>query len=90
MEQALTFLQDNPVYMIGAIILLVIIAIGLFKKTFKIVLIGLLLFGLYSWYINDQTNAEDIAKDVKNSLKKAGSGLKDAQDAGEKWLDKIN
>ena len=90
MEQALIFLQDNPIYMAAAVALLIIITVGLFKKAFKIALIGLVLFGLYGWYINDQSSAQDFAKDIKHSLEKAGSELKDAKDAGEKMLDKMH
>ena len=89
MEQALTFLQDNPIYMAGAVILLVFIAIGLLKRAFKIALIGLVLFGIYSWYVSDQASAQDLAKNIKASLDKAGSELKDAKEAGEKLIDKM-
>ena len=89
MEQALTFLQDNPIYMAGAVILLVFIVIGLLKRAFKIALLALVLFGIYSWYINDQASAQDLAKNIKESLEKASSELKDAKEAGEKLIDKI-
>ena len=80
MEQVIDFLQDNPAYLAGALALLAVVIALLLRKLVKYAVLGLLLLGLYSWYINDQANNVGIGQHLQG-------GMEDIRDAGKKLLD---
>ncbi|NOZ04580.1 MAG: hypothetical protein GXO92_08295 [FCB group bacterium] len=73
MEQFIETLTANPVYLIVAVVLAIIILFGAVKKLFKLVLLVLAIFILYIAYMvwtGKEVNMKSITKEIQTAGEK--------------------
>lgn len=64
MDSFITFLQDNPLYIIGLVLLIIFILFSLFKKAVKLLIIAIILFAGYSYFLNGSYQSSNNAFEV--------------------------
>jgi len=82
MESILENLMNNPLYMVGAIVLVLVVLIFLVKKVFKVLMIILVLGGIFLGYLYffDQEAFQDLQDKIKGGkeqLKEFDEATKD-------------
>jgi len=71
------FLQENPIYIAGIVLLIVFIIISLLKKAIKFLVVVVILLVGYSYYLNDSFDASQVSAEPLQSLESTAKELFD-------------
>ncbi len=77
MASFIEFLQNNPLYIAGIVLLIVFIIISLLKKAVKLLVLVVILIVAYSYYLNDSFDSYQISVDPLQSFENKASELID-------------
>ncbi len=84
MDALLDFIQDNPLYAVGIVALLLLFVIALFRKMFKLALLAVVLNVLYVVYL--QELAEEAYSDAEAAIDAVRDQAEDLADRVEEAL----
>lgn len=82
LEQIINTLTSNPLYLVIAVVLSVVILIGVIKKLLKLVLIAAAIFVLYIAYMIW------TGQEVPDSIEKVKQSATESVEKGTEWIKK--